>query len=110
MTGKPFAGTLTMNRQQREDELRTMLTTQRGKEELLEILKKHAGIEGGNLPPFGTLLVDTILNYEFPAEHDENPAGPQPEAVGANVPSPSEKTEPGDAKFADPPGQEAPGG
>ena len=98
-----------MNRQQREDELRTMLTTQRGKEELLEILKKQAGIEGGNLPPFGTLLVDTILNYEFPAEHDQNP-GPQPESVGATVPSPSEKTEPGDVKFADPPGQEGTGG
>ena len=96
-----------MNRQQREDELRTMLTTQRGKEELLEILKKQAGIEGGNLPPFGTLLVDTILNYEFPPESDQKP-GPQPEAVGATVPS--EKTEPGDVKFAAPPGQEAPGG
>jgi hypothetical protein len=107
MTGKPLAGTPTMNRQQREDELHTMLTTQRGKEELLELLKKHAGIEGGNLPPFGTLLVDTILNYEFPAEHDQNP-GPQPEAVGATVPS--EKSEPGDVKFAAPPGQEAPGG
>jgi hypothetical protein len=103
MTGKPPAGTPTMNRQQREDELRTMLTTQRGKEELLEILKNHAGIEGGNLPPFGTLLVDTILNYEFPPESDR-----EPEAKRANPTA--DKTEPGDVKFAAPPGQEAPGG
>ena len=96
-----------MNRQQREDELRTMLTTQRGKEELLEILKKQAGIEGGNLPPFGTLLVDTILNYEFPPESDQEPHS-HPEATPATVAA--EKSEPGDVKFADPPGQEAPGG
>jgi hypothetical protein len=107
MTGKPLAGTPIMNRQQREDELRTMLTTQRGKEELLEILKKHAGIEGGNLPPFGTLLVDTILNYEFPPESDQKPLS-QPEATPATVAA--EKIEPGDVKFAAPPGQEAPGG
>jgi hypothetical protein len=107
MTGKPLAGEPTMNRQQREDELRMMLTTQRGKEELLEILKNHAGIEGGNLPPFGTLLVDTILNYEFPPESDEK-APPKPEATRTTLAA--EKTEPGDVKFAAPPGQEAPGG
>ena len=94
-----------MNRQQREDELRNLLTTQRGKEEILEILKKHAGIEGGNLPPFGTMLVETILNYEFPARSDQEsePAKAQP---SASTPS----TEPGDAKFAEPPGRDAPGG
>jgi hypothetical protein len=52
-----------MTREQREAELRELLTTQRGKEEVLAILKKHAGMpDQGNLPPFGTLLVDTILN------------------------------------------------
>ena len=94
-----------MDRRQREDELRTMLTSQRGKEELLEILKKHAGMEGGNLPPFGSLLVQAVLNYEFPP-------GPAEEAAPADrPPDPSlEKTEPGDVKFSEPPGREAPGG
>jgi hypothetical protein len=96
-----------MNRQQREDELREMLTTQRGKEELLEILKKHAGIEGGNLPPFGTLLVQTILNYEYSPEPGQEP---KPSAE-ENRPTPiSAQAEPGDVKFNEPPGQEAPGG
>jgi hypothetical protein len=86
-----------MDRQQREAELKGLLTTQRGKEEILAILKEHAGIhDGANLPPFGTLLVDTILNYEFPPEK-EPPAQLPP-------------AEPGDEKFEDPPGQEALGG
>jgi len=34
---------------------------------LLETLKRHAGMDSGNLPSFGTLLVQTILNYEYPA-------------------------------------------
>jgi hypothetical protein len=94
-----------MNRSQREDELRTMLTTQRGKEELLEVLKKHAGIESGNLPPFGSLLVETILNYEYPPESE-------PKTVSSNRRvEPSQATaEPGDAKFSEPPGAESPGG
>jgi hypothetical protein len=99
----------TMNRQQRENELRTMLTTQRGKEELLAIMKKHAGIEEGNLPPFGSLLVQTVLSYEFPLENGQEAAG------GDYPPDPKlakklEKTEPGDVKFSEPPGREAPGG
>ena len=89
-----------MTREQREAELRELLTTQRGKEEVLAILKKHAGVEGqGNLPPFGTLLVDTILNYEFPARSDSG----QTESV------PENKAE-GDIKFDEPPGREALGG
>lgn len=88
-----------MDRQQREAELRTLLTTQRGKEEILAILKEHAGIVEGNLPPFGTLLVETILNYEFPPEERAEVKRPEPEA-----------TEPGDQKFDEPPGREAPGG
>jgi hypothetical protein len=89
-----------MTREQREAELRQLLTTQRGKEEVLAILKRHAGMEGeGNLPPFGTLLVDTILNYEYPADGDQR----QKESV-------SRPKEPGDVKFDAPPGQEAPGG
>jgi len=90
-----------MNREQREAELRALLTTQRGKEEILATLKEHAGILEGNLPPFGTLLVETILNYEFPPEEGAVPGRP---AAG------SEATEPGDEKFEDPPGREAPGG
>ena len=89
-----------MNRAQREAELREMLTTQRGKEELLATLKKHAGMDDpGNLPPFGTLLVETILNYEYPAEANPGQAEPVPETK-----------EPGDIKFDEPPGREAPGG
>lgn len=90
-----------MDRQQREAELRALLTTQRGKEEILAILKEHAGIVEGNLPSFGTLLVETILNYEFPPE----------EGAGKDWPGTgSEATEPGDQKFEEPPGREAPGG
>lgn len=89
-----------MDRQQREAELRMMLTTQRGKEEILALLKKHAGLEGeGNLPPFGTLLVEAILNYEYP-----------PGSAPDSAPQPAAPAEPGDRKFADPPGQEAEGG
>jgi hypothetical protein len=99
-----------MNRQEREAELRAMLTTQRGKEELLALLKKHAGLEGeGNLPPFGTLLVDAVLNYEYRPEDaagQGQDAGTRPSAG----PPTSARTEPGDLKFAEPPGREAPGG
>lgn len=94
-----------MNRQQREDELRNLLTTQRGKEEILEVLKKHAGIEGGNLPPFGTMLVETILNYEFPPS-----SAMEPESAKAESDASGPSTEKGDVKFAEPPGMEAPGG
>ena len=89
-----------MTREQREAELRDLLTTQRGKEEILAILKEHAGMmDQGNLPPFGTLLVETILNHEFPPGEAQGQAEPV-----------SQKKEPGDAKFEAPPGQEAPGG
>jgi hypothetical protein len=98
-----------MTRQQREAELKMMLTTQRGKEELLAILKEHAGMMEGNLPPFGTLLVDTILNFEFPPEGEAEPTGVT--AAGNTTGQPvGAPTEPGDVKFAEPPGQEAPGG
>jgi hypothetical protein len=90
-----------MDRQQRESELKMMLTTQRGKEELLSILKEHAGIKDGNLPPFGTLLVDAILNYEYPPDGSRGAAEPATSPAGA---------EPGDAKFSEPPGQESSGG
>ncbi len=89
-----------MTREQRESELRDLLTTQRGKEEVLATLKKHAGMGGqGNLPPFGTLLVDAILNYEYPAESDSGPTEPVPQ-----------KKAEGDIKFDEPPGREALGG
>jgi hypothetical protein len=89
-----------MTREDREAELRNLLTTQRGKEEILAILKQHAGMEDqGNLPPFGTLLVETILNYEYP------PGGGQGQTEPVSRPK-----EPGDVKFEAPPGQEAPGG
>ena len=67
---------------------------------------KHAGMEGkGNLPPFGTLLVDTVLNYEYPPE----PGTSTDQGEGPSQPAPM-KTEPGDVKFDEPPGREAPGG
>ena len=94
-----------MDRRQREDELRTMLTSQRGKEELLEILKKHAGMEGGNLPPFGSLLVQAVLNYEFP-----------PGRGGGSSPGrPPARSEPREDRtrrrqVLGAPGREAPGG
>ncbi len=89
-----------MTREEREAELRNLLTTQRGKEEILAILKHHAGmIDQGNLPPFGTLLIETILNYEYPPGEAHGEAKPI-----------SQPREPGDVKFEAPPGQEAPGG
>jgi hypothetical protein len=88
-----------MTRQQREAELHEMLTTQRGKEEILAILKRHAGISDGNLPPFGTLLVDAILNYEYPDGDQE-----------ALAPMAARPQEAGDAAFEEPPGREALGG
>jgi len=88
-----------MNRRQREAELRMLLTTQRGKEEILSILKEHAGLVGGNLPPFGTLLVDTILNYEHPPEDD-------PDAEFGY----GEEEDPRDIQFAEPPAMESLGG
>jgi hypothetical protein len=102
-----------MKRQEREEELRTMLTTQRGKEEILEILKKHAGIEAGNLPSFGTLLVETVLNYEFSPESGREVSADAELAVSEASSGASEPTrpiEPGDVKFSEPPGREAPGG
>ncbi|QDV39295.1 hypothetical protein [Tautonia plasticadhaerens] len=86
-----------MDRHQRETELREMLTTQRGKEELLATLKRHAGMTEGNLPPFGTLLVESILNYEFPSE------------AGGDL-RPTKEAEPSDQKLAEPGGQESLGG
>jgi hypothetical protein len=95
-----------MDRKEREAELRTMLTTQRGKEELLAVLMKHAGMEGkGNLPPFGTVLVEAILNYEYPPE----PGTSADQSKDPSQPAPG-KSEPGDVKFDEPPGREAPGG
>ncbi len=99
-----------MDLQEREAELRAMLTTQRGKEELLALLQKHAGLEGeGNLPPFGTLLVDAILNYEYPPEGTAVPGQDAGTGRSAGQPAP-DRVEPGDVKFAEPPGREAPGG
>src|SRR5262249_54079937 len=98
-----------MDRQQREAELRAMLTTQRGKEELLATLKELAGIKEGNLPPFGTLLVETILNYEYPSDGETEP----PRDVGtgdAPARRAPDKSEPGDVKFSEPPGRESAGG
>ena len=65
----------------------------------------------GNLPPFGTLLVETILNYEFPPEPASSaPAGNGDETAPLASDPALDKKEPGDAKFSQPPGQEAPGG
>jgi hypothetical protein len=51
------------------------------------------------------MLVDTILNYEFPAGTEKEPDPAQAEITASGSP-----TEPGDVKFAEPPGREAPGG
>jgi hypothetical protein len=90
-----------------------MLTSQRGKEELLATLKEHAGMTQGNLPPFGTLLVETILNYEYPSEAETAPRGEMGIGVGhtSQATSPAlDLREPGDLKFAQPAAQEASGG
>jgi hypothetical protein len=89
-----------MNRTQRKTELRMLLTTQRGKEEILSILKEHAGLVGGNLPPFGTLLVDSILNYEHPPELESE----------AQFGYEADETDPMDLWFAEPPAMESLGG
>jgi len=63
----------------------------------------------GNLPPFGTLLVHSILNYEYPPEGSSNSGQDGRSGLDAGQPA-AEKAEPGDVKFAEPPGREAPGG
>jgi hypothetical protein len=65
-------------------------------------------MEEGNLPPFGTLLVETVLNFEYPPEGPT--AGVEPRGTPDAAKPASEKVEPGDVKFAQPPAQEAPGG
>ena len=89
-----------MDRKQREHELRLLLTTQRGREEVLSILKEHAGITDGNLPPFGTLLVDAILNYEYPPENEHE----------AHLAYATEDLDYSDVLFAEPPAMESLGG
>jgi hypothetical protein len=94
------------NREQREAELREMLATPDGKDALLATLKGHMGLPAGAQPPAGTLLVDAILNYEFPQPEDKGrPAAPEPASATAR-----EGSESGDKKFNDPPGAESPGG
>jgi hypothetical protein len=95
------------NREQREAELRNMLATPAGATELLAIFGRHAGVPAGGQPPAGPLLVDTILNFEFPQD-EGRPAGGEP-GVGASTAA-REGPEPGDKKFNDPPGAESPGG
>jgi hypothetical protein len=85
-----------MDRQQRAAELRMTLTSQRGKDELLALLKKHAGLEEGYLPSLDNLHVEIILSGEA-VEHVPPQQAPK-------------ETEPGDVKFSDPPAMESPGG
>ena len=93
-----------MNRQQREDELRNLLTTQRGKEEISRSSRSMRESKA-ETSSFGTMLVETILNYEFPPRSDQ-----EPESAKAKSNASLPPTEPGDVKFAEPPGMEAPGG
>ena len=93
------------SRDQRELELRQMLATPDGKDALLAILKGHMGLPAGGQPPAGTSLVEAILNREFPPEQGR----PSDAEQGASA-TPRDATEPGDQKFEEPPGTEAPGG
>lgn len=63
----------------------------------------------GNLPHFGTLLVHSIHNYEYPPEGSSNSGQDGRSGLDAGQPA-AETAEPGDVKFAEPPGREAPGG
>ena len=99
-----------MDRQQREAELRTMLTTQRGKEELLAVLKKHAGLEGqGNLPPSGPCWSTPSSTTSIQPGRD-NRAGQDADRTPKAEQAAAERAEPGDVKFAEPPGREGAGG
>jgi len=51
------------------------------------------------------MLVETILNYEFPPRSDQ-----EPESAKAKSDASPPPTELGDVKFAEPPGMEALGG
>jgi hypothetical protein len=98
-----------MDRRQREAELRTMLTARLGMEKLLAIHERHAGLGKSNPPPSESLLVETILNFEYqtqgvPQQGREAAEGQEPPQPG------SEAREPGDVKFSEPPGSEAQGG
>jgi hypothetical protein len=72
-----------MTREQREAELRLMLTSPPGQEELFSLLQHHAGVEERNPPSFGTLLVDTILNYEYPPDEEQEVMAGLPSAKPA---------------------------
>jgi hypothetical protein len=98
-----------MDRRQREAELRTMLTSPQGVEELLVIYKRHAGQGEGNPPPSGSLLVEKILNFEYQTQGV--PQQGRKTGDGQDQPRPGSKaSEPSDVKFSEPPATEALGG
>jgi len=53
-------------RDEREMQLRVMVMTQQGKDELERLLRRYLGLPEGTSLPTGTSLVSEILAHEYP--------------------------------------------
>ena len=54
-----------MARQQRELELKAILSSPIGRNQLLELLRRHLNVPSGQALPVGTPIIQTILDHEF---------------------------------------------
>ena len=69
------------NRTQRENELKTMLASHEGRNQLILLLRGALNIPKGQLP-FGTPYVETILNHEFAGVPEVDVPLPTPLPIG----------------------------
>lgn len=60
----PKKDTPLTSRERREYELKGMLASHIGRNELTQLLRQYLNIPSGQIPP-GTPFVETILGYEF---------------------------------------------
>jgi len=62
-----------ISREQREYELKSMLTNHTGRNQLTQLLRQHLNIPSGPLP-HGTPFVETILAHEYVGQPASEPA------------------------------------
>ena len=60
-------------REQRELELKAMLASHNGRNQLTQLLRQHMNLPTGQIPP-GTPFVKTILDFELAAQPAAQPA------------------------------------
>ncbi len=53
-------------RDEREKELQNLARTDKGKWELTNLVKRYQGLHEGQTLPVGTLLIQAILQHEYP--------------------------------------------